>query len=827
MAKKTKIIEDFEEKIIDSPLEKAIHDYMMPYSEYIILERALPKVEDGLKPVQRRILYAMKELNMKPDGPYKKSARVVGDCLGKYHPHGDSSIYSAMVNMVQDFKSRCPLVNGHGNFGSIDNDPPAAMRYTEVKLQPLSMELMTDLDKDTVKWVRNFDDTLKEPDVLPGKFPNLLVNGAEGIAIGLATKIPPHNLTECLDGAIALINNPKMTTREMLNYVKGPDFPTGGFVIPVTPLEEIYQTGRGKVIIRAKVDIEMAERDRQNIVITELPYGAVKSELLAKIQDMQLTLANTKDRKGVKVENPLAGIQEISDESDSHGIRAVLTVKKGEDAVKIVDFLFKKKILEDSFNYNVTAIANGKPEVLGIVSLLEYFVEHQRNVVYKRSKFDCKNAKKRAHILEGFVIVLPCIDEVVTLIKNSQSRTEAKTKLRERFSLSEAQADAILDLKLVNLTRMEVTKVENELASLHKLIASLEKIIASNKEQLNVVKSELTELRNKYPSKRLSVMVDDVKDIEIKAFDVTNAISKRGYVCIDMLGRLKMVSPRQFLSADREEPKTSESIIKSMVFVDKGVETIIIGSLGNAYKTNFSEITEKRWDEVGENLSDIFVDAPKEERCVAIINVTENLDKEVFIYTKQGMVKKSSVKDYIVNKRSYQVCVLKDNDEVIGVEIVKENSYIMFVSSDGMSLVSETDDYPKQGRKAGGVIGMVLSPGAVCVFAGQVDTEFEEVPGELVLVSGDGYAKRVIASGISVFKRARKGVKVIDVKSVVTFANWVTNPYNFVMIDKNDKVCLSSTEEIPIDRNRQGKGKTFVKGVESIVGIKFLSDIEK
>ncbi|MFA5449947.1 MAG: DNA gyrase subunit A, partial [Clostridia bacterium] len=429
--------------IIDKPIEKVLPDSMMPYSEYVIMDRALPRVEDGLKPVQRRILYAMYDLGMKPEGAYKKSARVVGECLGKYHPHGDRSVYDAMVRMAQDFNMRMTLVDGHGNFGSIDGDCAAAMRYTEVKMAPLAIELLRDIEKGTVKWNKNFDDTLEEPDILPGRFPNLLVNGATGIAIGLATNIPPHNLTEVIDGCIAMIDEPRIKLTELVKIIKGPDFPTGGFIVGGDGIVEMYEKGHGKVLMRAKADIENTDGNRQNIVITEIPYNVNKENLQKKIFDL-------KERK----KDVLGGITDVADESDRNGMRIVVKLKRGEDAAKILEQLFKSTDLECNFNVNIVAIANGRPKQLGLIPILKYYLEFQRSVVYKRSQYEIGIAKKRAHILDGLTLILPAIDEVIAIIRNSASRSEAKSKLRDRFTLSDAQAEAILSLQLGNINKL-------------------------------------------------------------------------------------------------------------------------------------------------------------------------------------------------------------------------------------------------------------------------------------------------------------------------------------------------------------------------------------
>ena len=454
------------EEIVDGMLYKTIdtvlHESMIPYSEHVILDRALPRVEDGLKPVQRRILYDMFELGNTPDKPYKKSARIVGDCLGKYHPHGDSSVYDAMVRLAQPFNCNEVLVDGHGNFGSIDGDDAAAMRYTEARLSPLALELLRDLDKNTVRWGLNFDDSLKEPEMLPGRFPNLLVNGSTGIAVGLATNIPPHNLGETIDGVVAYIKNPKITLKEMLKIIKGPDFPTGGYILSSSELYEAYSTGRGKIYMRAKMHIEDGNDGKKSIVITELPYQVNKAVLLQKI-------ATLKEEERYN----LTGIQDVRDESDREGIRAVIKLKKDASVKKIYNSLLKNTDLQGTFGVNMVAIANGKPKQMGLLDIISYYAEYQREVVLRRTKYDLEQALERAHILEGLIIAIRNIDAVVKIIKTSENTSVAKTRLKEKFKLSDRQAQAILDMRLARLTSLEVYKLEEELKELERLIKAV------------------------------------------------------------------------------------------------------------------------------------------------------------------------------------------------------------------------------------------------------------------------------------------------------------------------------------------------------------------
>ncbi|MFW5780882.1 MAG: DNA gyrase/topoisomerase IV subunit A, partial [Bacillota bacterium] len=746
-AKKIAEEEAFEERIVDRSLSKAIHEYMMPYAEYIILDRALPRVEDGLKPVQRRILYSMYEMKLKPDGPYKKSARVVGDCLGKYHPHGDTSIYQAMVNMAQEFSMRNTLVKGHGNFGSIDGDRPAAMRYTEVKLEPLAYELLKDLDKDTVKWSKNFDDTLEEPEVLPGRFPNLLVNGSMGIAIGLSTKIPPHNLTEVIEGAIAIIENPNISLNEMMKTIKGPDFPGGGY-IERGNLEELYTTGKAQIPMAARHDIEV-ENGKQQIVISELPYNLNKADIQQKILNLRDTLTAKKGRSA----NILAGITEILDESDKNGIRIVIKLKKGEDAKKIVEYLYKKTDLRCNFNANMIAIAEGKPRQMGLIEILRYYIKHQKDVVLNRTRHDLGIAKKREHLLDGFIIALPNIDEVIAIIKGSNSRTEAKGKLRKRFSLSENQADAILDMKLASLTKMEITKLEKELVEIKKQIIGFEKIINSAKELSKTIKNELIEIRDKYKTKRLTLVVDNIDDTIVDPCEVALSTGKCGYVVIGVEGDIKFLNQRQYMSVHKDaESSGYDGLAKNIAFVDKHQTALIFTNKGNCYKLKTEDILESKWTDKGKELREMFADAAEDERAIATLIADDSIDpkEQVYIFTKYGMVKKSLFKDYIVNKDSYQVVVLKEDDEVLNIEKKSDFATVIFITEKGMCVNTDIDEYPLQGRKASGVIGISLNKDDKVIFAGQCEGEpsFEEgiePLGEIALITNRGYAKRLIA----------------------------------------------------------------------------------
>ena len=814
----------FEEKIIEQPLEKAIHDYMMPYAESVILDRALPRVEDGLKPVQRRILYTMNELNMKPDGPYKKSARVVGDCLGKYHPHGDSSVYDAMVKMAQDFNMRNILVDGNGNFGSIDGDSAAAMRYTEVKLAPLACELLRDLDKDTVKWNKNFDDSLKEPDVLPGRFPNLLVNGSAGIAIGLATKIPPHNLTEVIDGTVAVIDNPKITIEELLGIIKGPDFPTGGFITEGDSFAEIYSTGKGKIVMRAKVDIENEASGRQNIVIHEIPYNVNKSTLQIRIKELRDELAEKNGKNNI-----LGGIQEIVDESDRNGIRVAIKLKKGDDATKVLDYLYQKTDLQCNFNVNMIAIADGRPQQLGLIQILKYYIAHQREVILRRSQFDLNNAKKREHILDGFAKILPDIDNVVAIIKTSNSRSEARDRLRQTYDLSEKQADAILDLRLVNLTKLEVGKIEKELADIKKLIAKLTKIVNSKAEQLAVVREELLEIRNKYRTKRLTTIVKSLDEIEHKPYEAGKTATKRGFVLCGADGTLRFAGKVEYLnSGSRTKPADKNDVVKDQVYADGTSVIYAFTDKGNCVRVNPDDIADGRSGK-GTEIFEIAKEAAMGERCIRLMTFSENdMDKELYFFTRNGMVKKSYVREYVVNKNFYQGMIIKDDDEVINVEIRQEDTSIFMISDDGFCVNIPHEEFNVTGRKSGGVIGMNLNDKATVIFAGQLEQDpIDKVAaGEILFITKTGYAKRVYAMNIESMKRARKGDNQIDVKrGDILYAGVVTNAYDIAIIHRDGKVDIVNTEDVQISRVARSKGKPCPAAEDGVYALKHCGNL--
>ena len=565
-----------EKGIIYKSMSEVLHDSMIPYTECVVMDRALPRVEDGLKPVQRRILYSMLELGVTPDKPYRKSARIVGDCLGKYHPHGDSSVYDAMCRMAQNWVLRAPLVDGHGNFGSIDGDSPAAMRYTETRLTPLALELMRDLEKDTVRWSLNFDDTLKEPDMFPGRFPNLLINGASGIAVGVATNIPPHNLGEVIDGVVAYINNPNIKIEQLMKIIKAPDFPSGGEIISVDDgLAQAYQTGKGKIIIRAKVNIEK-NGDKTSLIITELPYQVNKAQLLQKIAELKET---NKEKLSV--------ITEIRDESDRNGMRAVIRLKKDADPKKILEYLFKSTNLQISYGINMVAIAGGKPKLLNLLEIISYYAQYQREIIVRRTKYDLNLAKERAHIVEGLLIAIKNIDDVIKIIKKSASISEAKQKLKEKFNLSEKQAQAILDMRLARLVHLEVNKLEEELKELKNRIKAYEEILASKKAQYEVVKKEILEIKKSYNNPRKSYILGS-GEIKLESIKEDDEEIKNYIFAISAGNTIKKVTTKNYAMSTKgiaDNSTINDIPIQVETFSSK--DTIIIfNRKGNEIKRN-------------------------------------------------------------------------------------------------------------------------------------------------------------------------------------------------------------------------------------------------
>ncbi len=792
--------------IIFKTIDEVMHESMIPYSEFVIMDRALPRVEDGLKPVQRRILYSMFEMGLEPDKPFRKSAGIVGDCLGKYHPHGDKSVYDAMVRLAQPFNLNMPLVTGQGNFGSDDGDGAAAMRYTEAKLAPLALELLRDIDKETVPFSLTFDDRNTEPDILPGRYPNLLVNGASGIAVGLATNIPPHNLGEVIDGVVAVIDKPSITLHEIMKIIKGPDFPTSAFIVGGEDLVRAYKTGKGKVAMRAKIHIEVADNGNKSIVINDLPYQVNKVNLQQKIAHLR------EEKKGA-----LSLISEIRDESDRKGTRIVIRLRKEADPKAICNLLFKYTDLQCNFNINIVAIAGGKPMQLGLLEILRYYVEYQREIIFKRSKFDLEAAKEKAHILEGLLIAIRNIDEVVKIIKTSKNTAEAKTRLKERFKLSDRQAQAILDLRLAKLTSLEVFKLEDELSALHKLIKELTAIVNSKKLQFDVVKAEILEIKRKFRVDRRSKIVKAFDDNIITSDDDAKPVFDCVIACTKSGGMKRLNLKSYSQSSTEATDKTTVNEVHSTLISCKSNKMLyIFTNRGNCYKLEAEYIPDSRWRDRGMQFKSLIKDAEVGELPVAIYPIEqEKLPAgEIVFFTKLGMIKRSSWAEYGIIKNTFQAIKLREGDEVISItENSEAHNSIMFVTKNGMALNAETKDVPIQGRVATGVRGVNLADDDYCVLA-----DFAPKQCDVLVVTNRGYAKKMPIKEFDVMARYRKGIKAIsldgkDNGNEVMLSCVYTEPTDVLVECENNKICAVNTAKID-KQSRTGKGKR-VKGLKA------------
>ena len=771
------------------------------YAMAVNVSRAIPDVRDGLKPVHRRILFSMGELNNFYDKPHKKSARIVGEVMGKYHPHGDSSIYDALVRLAQDFSIRYPLVDGHGNFGSVDGDPPAAQRYTEARLSKIASLMLEDIDKETVDFYPNFDDTLMQPTVLPAKFPNLLVNGADGIAVGMATNIPPHNLKEVISGVQALIDNPDIDIDELIKIIPAPDYPTGGIIMGRTAVKHAYKTGRGGILVRGRAEIEETSSGRQRIVITELPYQVNKAKLLQTIVEL------SEEKTGV-----LSGIAEVRDESDRNGMRAVISVKKDGNVKAIIDNLLKSTDMKCSFAINMVAIANGKPKTMGLMEIISYYVEYQREIILRRSKYDLEVAKERSHILEGLLIAIKNIDEVVKIIKKAVSTADAKMKLKERFVLSERQAQAILDMRLARLTHLEVNKITDELKELKILIDKLTAIIKSTALQYQTVKEEILEIKRKYKNPRRTQILGKEEKVEIETVQVDVAVPM--VLGLTAEGYLKCFESKTYSAAQKEFKNGGalSQVHTQILHVKSDTDILAFTSAGFCIRFNMSDLKPNKYRDKGTNPRDIFNDFAMDERIVALIpaEFNEKEERNLLFFTRQGMVKKTAFSEYNTVKSYIQAVKVKDDDVVINVEFDVDGHDMIFATAYGQVLFATKDDVPIQGRVSGGVRGVNFYEGDYCVYAGLTADE-----GEMVVVTEKAVAKRVILAQIDKLPRYRKGVRLIllNKEDKITFATCITNPRDLVLLTDEGTIGLNSEKIDIIPREKKGNPLPKIKQV--------------
>ena len=737
------------DKIHDVDLQKTMETSYIDYAMSVIASRALPDVRDGLKPVQRRVLYSMIELNNRPDKPHRKSARIVGDTMGKYHPHGDSSIYGALVNMAQPWSFRYPLVDGHGNFGSVDGDGAAAMRYTEARLSKISMELLADINKDTVDFVPNFDETEKEPSVLPSRYPNLLVNGTTGIAVGMATNIPPHNLREVINAIVKIIDNRIIDDKEteideIISIVKAPDFPTGGIILGTRGSEEAYRTGRGKVRVRAVTDIETMANGKTRIIVTELPYMVNKANLIQKIAEL------------VKLKK-IDGITDLRDESDREGMRIVIELRRDVNANIILNLLFKHTQMQDTFGIIMLALVNNEPKILNILDMLKAYIAHQEEVVTRRTKYDLNKAEERDHILQGLLIALDNIDEVIRIIRGSRSTQIAKESLMERFALTEIQAQAIVDMRLRALTGLEREKLENEHQELLAKIARLKEILADEKVLLGVIRTEIKEISDKFGDDRKSKIGYDAFDISMEDM----ILNENTIIAMSNLGYIKRMTIDNFKSQHRggkgiKGMQTIEDdFIADLLMTTTHHYIMFFTNYGRVYRLKTYEIPEGSRTSRGVAIVNILQLNPG-EKISAIIPIKDyEENKNLFMVTKNGIVKKTNIVEYSnVRKNGLAAINLRDDDELIEVKITDKNTEIFLVTKYGMCIRFKETDVRATGRASMGVIGMSFGDGDEIVGM-QLDHQGDS----LLIVSENGMGKRTYLDEFTVQKRGGKGVK--------------------------------------------------------------------
>ena len=770
------------DKVHDVDLKKTMEDCYIDYAMSVIAARALPDVRDGLKPVQRRVLYSMIELNNGPDKPHRKCARIVGDTMGKYHPHGDSSIYGALVNMAQDWSTRYPLVDGHGNFGSVDGDGAAAMWYTEARLSKISMEMLADINKNTVDFVPNFDETEKEPSVLPSRFPNLLVNGTTGIAVGMATNIPPHNLREVVKAVVKLIDNRieedrDTTIEEILKIVKGPDFPTGAEVLGTRGIEEAYRTGRGKIRVRAVTNIETMSNGKSRIVVTELPYMVNKARLIEKIAEL------------VK-EKRIDGITYIGDESSREGMRINIELRKDANANVILNQLYKHTQLQDTYGVIMLALVGKEPKVLNLLDMLKYYLLHQEDVVTRRTRYDLNKAEERAHILKGLLIALDNIDEVIQIIRGSQSTPEAKQKLMERFGLDDVQAQAIVDMRLRTLTGLEREKLEAEYKALMEQIDYLKGILADEKKLLGVIKEEITVIADKYGDDRRTSIGFDEFDLSMEDLipeeDVVITMTNLGYI--------KRMTTDNFKSQNRGGKgikgmqTINEDYIEDLMMTTTHHYIMFFTNTGKVYRLKGYEIPEASRTSRGTAIINLLSLQPG-EKITAVIPMKEYEEgKYLFMATKNGLVKKTSIREYANVKKSGLVAInLRDNDELIEVKYTNNEQDVFLITKYGMCIRFRETDVRATGRASMGVIGMNLADQDEIVGM-QVRSQGEY----LLVVSEKGLGKRTGMDEFTVQNRGGKGVKCYKI------TDKTGNVVGAKAVNEDDEVMLITTEGIII-----------------------------
>lgn len=771
-----------QDRILKIDIKQEMQSAYIDYSMSVIVARALPDVRDGFKPVHRRVLFGMDKLGNTSDKPYKKSARIVGDVLGKYHPHGDSSVYFALVRMAQPWSLRYPLVDGQGNFGSVDGDSPAAMRYTEARLSRIAEEMLRDIEKDTVDFTPNFDNTLEEPTVLPTRIPNLLVNGASGIAVGMATNMPPHNLSECIDASVALIDDRELTVEDLMQYIKAPDFPTGGIIYGFAGVKDAFETGRGRIVIRAKAEIEVdSTTGRETIVVSEIPYAVNKSELIKKIADLV-------------EEKRLEGISNINDESDRAGMRIVIEVKRDANASVILNKLFKMTDLQSSFSVNNIALVNGRPQTLNLKQLLEAFVDHRHEVVIRRTRFDLAKAEERVHILEGLIIASDHIDEVVKLIRSSRTREEAKTRLMERFSLSEKQAQAIVDMRLGQLTGLDQDKLRNEYAEVEKMIAYYKEILADESVCMKVVKDELLEIKEKYGDERKTEIIYSSEEFNAEDFYADDEM----IITISHMGYIKRTPLSEFRAQNRGGVGAKGSNTREEDFIEYIYPAsmhnymLFFTQKGKCYWLKVYEIPEGAKNSKGRAIQNM-LNIESDDKVNAFIRVKKlqdpeyNMSHNLLFCTRKGVIKKTKLEAYSRPRQNgVNAITIREDDQVIQVRLTTGDSQIIIANKNGRAIRFHESAVREMGRNATGVKGMTLDDngdevvGMICVNDPEKET--------IMVVSEQGYGKRSLIEDYRITNRGGKGVKTLNITDktgCLVAIKCVTDENDLVIINKS------------------------------------------
>jgi topoisomerase IV subunit A len=792
------------EQFLPAFLEEVVGDRFGRYSKYIIQDRAIPDVRDGLKPVQRRILYAMYDAGNTHDKPYRKSAKTVGDVMGNYHPHGDSSIYEGMVRMAQPWKMGHVLIDGHGNWGSLDDDPAAAMRYTEARLSEIASELLRDIEKRTVQFKDNFDNTTKEPVVLPSRYPNLLVNGVSGISSGFATEIPPHNLREVVDACIALIDNKELTLEELMGIMKGPDFPTGGIIMGSEGIKEAFRTGRGRIYLRARTAIEDMRGGKQQIVITQIPYQVVKSRLVTAMENIRL-------------EKKIEGIAEVRDESGREGLRIVVELKKEADAQGILAYLLKKTDLQVTYNFNMVAIVNKTPKQLGVIEMLQAYVEHQKEVVTHRSQYELEKAEDRAHVLEGLAKALNILDEVIATIKRSKNRQDAQNNLVAEYGFTERQADAILTLQLYRLTNLEIHSIEKELKDVQKTIAYLSGILGSERKLLGVIKEEMSAIRDKYAVARRSEIQDEVEELKVGLEVMVTA--EDVYVTLTNDGYIKRTGYLSFARSGGEIDKTGlkeGDYLRFLLDVNTLENLLIFTQKGQYYLLPVHQVPEFKWKETGTAIVNV-IPIPKDDKIVSVIPVKdfEEPGKSLVFTTRKGQVKRTELKEYMTNRSSGIVAAkVAEQDAVLDVKLSTGDKELLLVTKLGMSIRFKEEEVNPMGRAAAGVRGIALQGNDEVVSSDWLSGD----EGEIVVISDLGYAKRTLVADYPVQGRGGKGLQTFEFKEgkrvkpngdALVRAFTVKEPFELTAVLSQGEKVSFSTEQTPIE-DRKSIGKPII-----------------